>query len=140
MKYLLDTCIISEVVRSNPNQNVTNWLQSQDEQNLYLSVLTFGEIKKGIEKMAAGEKKSKLELWLENDLKQRFKGRILSVDMNTCNQWGVAQAQAESVGKPLPSIDGLIAACALANNCIVVTRNTKDMQQGGVELINPWGL
>lgn len=138
MKYLLDTCVISELIKPQPNRSVVSWLQSQTENDLYLSVLTFGEIEKGIEKAANKARKSKLKLWVEEDLKQRFKGRILAIDLDVCTKWGEIQARTELLGKPVPSIDGLIAISALVNNCIMVTRNVKDMQQSGVELFNPW--
>ena len=138
MKYLLDTCVISELIKPQPNQDVVAWLQSQAESDLYLSVLSFGEIEKGIEKAVNEARKSKLKLWVEEDLKQRFKGRILAIDLDVCTKWGEIQARTELLGKPVPSIDGLIAISALVNNCIMVTRNVKDMQQSGVELFNPW--
>lgn len=138
MKYLLDTCVISEVVKQKPDNKVLEWLQNQDETNLYLSVLTFGEIEKGIEKSANAERKKRLRLWVEEDLKQRFENRILPIDMQTAIKWGGIQGKSEAAGKPLPAIDGLIAVTGLVNNCIVVTRNTSDMQQSSVELYNPW--
>ncbi|NOX92093.1 MAG: type II toxin-antitoxin system VapC family toxin [Gammaproteobacteria bacterium] len=139
MKYLLDTCVISEVIKPKPDRKVLGWLKNQDEKSLYLSVLTFGEIEKGIEKSVDERKKNKLRLWVEEDLKQRFEGRILPIDMQVASRWGEIQGKSETAGKPLPSIDGLIAVTGLVNNCIVVTRNISDMQQSSVELHNPWG-
>jgi len=138
MKYLLDTCVISELVKPVPNDKVITWLSSIDESKLYISVLTFGEIEKGIEKLADGSKKKKLKLWLEDDLKQRFEGRLIPIDLKVALKWGQVQAISEQAGKALPAIDGLIAVSAIANNCIVVTRNTTDMEQSSVELFNPW--
>ncbi|MES9901675.1 MAG: type II toxin-antitoxin system VapC family toxin [Sedimenticola sp.] len=138
MKYLLDTCVISEVIKPKPNKKVIAWLQKQQEENLYLSVLTFGEIEKGIEKSADKDRKQRLRLWVEGDLKQRFEGRVLLIEMNVASRWGVVQGKSETIGKPLPTIDGLIAVTGLVNNCIVVTRNISDMQQSSVELFNPW--
>ena len=129
MKYLLDTCVISEAIKPKPNRQVVAWLKKQDEESLYLSVLTFGEIEKGIEKSVDGRRKNKLRLWVEEDLKQRFEGRILPIDMHVASRWGEVQGKSETVGKPLPSIDGLIAVPGLVNNCVVVTRNISDMQQ-----------
>ena len=139
MKYLLDTCVISEAIKPKPNKKVIAWLQQQQEENLYLSVLTFGEIEKGIEKSANEDRKKKLRLWVEEDLKQRFEGRILSIELQVASRWGVVQGKSEVIGKSLPTIDGLIAVTGLVNNCIVVTRNISDMQQSSVELFNPWG-
>ncbi len=139
MKYLLDTCVISEIIKPKPNKKVIAWLQKQQEENLYLSVLTFGEIEKGIEKSSNEDRKKRLRLWVEEDLKQRFEGRILSIEMKVASEWGIVQGKSEIIGKPLPAIDGLIAVTGLVNNCIVVTRNISDMQQSSVELFNPWG-
>ena len=100
--------------------------------------MTFGEIEKGVEKLANDSKKKKLKLWLEDDLKQRFEGRIIPIDLNVALKWGQVQAMSELAGKALPAIDGLIAVSAIANNCIVVTRNTSDMEQSSAELFNPW--
>lgn len=138
MKYLLDTCVISEVIKKKPNENVLAWLQAQDEASLYLSILTFGEIEKGIEKSADQNRKAKLKLWVEDDLKQRFAGRIIPIDMNVVTQWGSIQGLAELAGRVMPTMDGLIAVSGVANNCIVVTRNLSDMEQSMAELFNPW--
>ncbi len=138
MKFLLDTCVISEVIKPKPNKKVVAWLRQKKEENLYLSVLTFGEIEKGIEKSADKRRKNKLRLWVEEDLKERFEGRIFPVDMLVASRWGEIQGQSETAGRPLPSIDGLIAVTGLVNNCIVVTRNISDMQQSSVELYSPW--
>lgn len=138
MKYLLDTCVISELIKLEPNENVVRWLKGVDEDQLYISVLTFGEIEKGIEKLAKGSKKQILRLWLEGDLKHRFENRIIQIDLDVALKWGQIQAMTEKKGKPLPAIDGLIAVSALVNSCIVVTRNEVDMVQSTVELLNPW--
>lgn len=138
MKYLLDTCVISEVIKPQPDGHVISWLLQQSEDDLYLSVLTFGEIEKGIEKAADLVRKRKLQLWVEQDLKKRFEGRIIPVDLAVAVKWGVIQGAAERLGKPMSAIDGLIAVSGLVHNCIVVTRNTADMEQSSVELLNPW--
>ena len=138
MKYLLDTCVVSEIIKPRPSENVISWLQNQNEDNLYLSVLTFGEIEKGIEKLAKGTRKNHLKLWVEDDLKNRFHGRILPIDIRIATRWGEIQGQAELSGKPMPSIDGLIAVSGIVNNCTVVTRNISDMEQSSAVLLNPW--
>jgi len=138
MKYLLDTCVISEVIKKEPNANVLSWLQTQNEEDLYLSVLTFGEIQKGIEKAPDNTRKKKLKLWVEEDLKKRFKDRIIPIDLKIVSNWGVIQGIAESSGKTMPTIDGLIAVSGLSHNCIVATRNISDMKQSTAELFNPW--
>lgn len=138
MKYLLDTCVISEALKPKPNENVIAWMQNQHESSLYLSVITFGEIEKGIEKSVDETRKRKLKLWVEEDLKQRFEGRIIPIDMTVATKWGEVQGNCEQRGKPMSAIDGLIAVTGLVHNCIVVTRNVSDMQQSSVELLNPW--
>ena len=138
MKYLLDTCVISEIIRPQPDENVISWVREKNENSLYLSVLTFGEIEKGIEKAVDPVRKRKLQLWVEQDLKQRFENRIIPIDLEIAVRWGAVQGEAERVGKPMPVIDGLIAASGLVHNCIVVTRNIVDMEQSSVELLNPW--
>ena len=138
MKYLLDTCVISEIIKPKPNKKVISWLTHQDESELFLSVLAFGEIEKGIEKAADKVRKRRLKLWVEEDLKQRFEGRIIPIDLAVSTHWGVMQGIAEKAGKPMPTLDGLIAVSGLVNHCIVVTRNTSDMEQSTVELFNPW--
>ncbi len=138
MKYLLDTCVISELVRSQPALVVVEWLRQQSEQDLFLSTLTFGEIEKGIEKIASSDRKRKLVQWVGQDLKQRFENRIIPIDLAVATEWGRVQGACEKKGLPMPAIDGLIAASALVYQCAVVTRNTSDMHQSGVELLNPW--
>jgi toxin FitB len=138
LKYLLDTYVISEIIKPQPDDGVMSWLQNQDENNLYLSVLTFGEIQKGIEKARELVRKRKLQLWVEQDLKHRFEGRIITIDLDISVRWGAIQGVAELAGKPMPVIAGLIAVSGLVHNCIVVTRNIADMAQSSVELLSPW--
>lgn len=138
MKYLLDTCVISELIRTQPTSTVVEWINQQPDRDLYLSVLTFGEIEKGIEKSANPDQKRTLALWVEHDLKQRFENRIIPVDLAVATEWGRVQGACEKKGLPMLAIDGLIAASALVYHCIVVTRNTEDMRQSDVGLLNPW--
>lgn len=138
MKYLLDTCVISELIKKNPSQKVVKWISKIEEKNLFISVLTVGEIHKGIEKLPASKKKEQLYKWVNNDLKERFKDRIIAFDLQTATAWGKAQAQSELVGKAMPAIDGQIAATGISYDYIVVTRNTTDMEISGVSLLNPW--
>lgn len=138
MKYLLDTCIISELIKSKPNISVVQWLNSIDEQNIYLSVLTIGEIQKGIEKLPASKRKEKLQIWLNTDLQQRFNGRIIDINNEIALCWGKIQGKAEQTGKKMSVIDSLIASTSIIFNCTVVTRNTKDIENSGCDFINPW--
>jgi predicted nucleic acid-binding protein len=138
VKYLLDTCVISELTRKQPSEAVLDWMAAQDEACCFLSSLTIGELKKGIDRLPPSHKKTTLQVWLDQDMRQRFAGRILSIDIEVAEQWGLICAHAENRGLSLPVVDGLIAATALAHGLVVVTRNTKDMEPGGVPLLNPW--
>jgi predicted nucleic acid-binding protein len=138
MSYLLDTCCISELVKKNPNPDVEKWIASQDEQSMYLSVITFGELRKGIEKLPDSKKKKELSRWINEDLNKRFKNRIINITMDIANKWGEILATAEKQGRSLPAIDSLLAATALVNDLTIVTRNTQDMDGSGVDIINPW--
>ncbi|SLM29666.1 PilT protein domain protein [Desulfamplus magnetovallimortis] len=138
MKYLLDTCVISELIKQEPNQKVVQWIGNIEEANLFISVLTIGELHKGIEKLPDSRKKSTLHKWVMYDLRVRFKNRIIDFDIQAATTWGKIQAQSELLGKTLPAIDGLIAATGLFHDLVVVTRNIKDMKVSGVELLNPW--
>lgn len=138
MNYLLDTCVISELTKNNPSPNVVEWISKIKESSLFLSVLTIGEIHKGIEKLPASKKKEKLHKWVNYDLNERFKNKILDFDLRTATTWGKIQAQSELLGHPLPAIDGLIAATGIAYDLIIATRNTKDMEISGATLFNPW--
>lgn len=138
MSYLLDTCVICEPAQKQPSARVLAWLEDQPEETLYLSVLTLGEIRKGIARLPAGPKRRRLERWLEHDLIERFTGRIIPVDVEAADLWGRLQAQAENKGHPLPTLDSLLAATAMAHGLAIVTRNTSDFESTGVEQINPW--
>ncbi|MHB8057444.1 MAG: PIN domain-containing protein [Desulfuromonadaceae bacterium] len=138
MKYLLDTCMISELVKKEPNPAVVSWLDEQDEQKLFLSVLNLGELQKGISKLPDGTKKDELQAWVALDLVERFTGRILELDLETALCWGRLQGEAEQAGEKLRVMDSLIAATAAAHGLIVVTRNVRDIERCGVKVFNPW--
>lgn len=138
MSYLIDTCCISELVKKKPDPNVLKWFTDQDELSMFLSVITFGELRKGIEKLPHSKKKTELNRWVKEDLSQRFKNRVLNITMVEVNKWGKILSSSEKKGKPLPAIDSLIAATALVHDLSVVTRNTQDLEGSGVEVINPW--
>jgi len=138
MNYLLDTCVISELIKKYPDKKVVKWVQKTDESKLFISVLTFGEIHKGIEKLPKSRKKEKLHNWVNNELTDRFKNRIVSFDLHTAAIWGKIQAHSEEAGKCMPAIDGQIAATGICNNLVIVTRNILDMEVSGASLLNPW--
>ena len=138
MKYLLDTCVISELAKLNPNKKVADWILKENEGDFYISTLTFGELHKGIERLPTSRKKDKLQDWVKNDLKDRFWNRIVDINLDIATIWGKIQGVAEQKGKPMPVIDSLIAATGIAFKLIVVTRNVSDMEQSGVGLLNLW--
>jgi predicted nucleic acid-binding protein len=138
LKYLLDTCVISALIRPHQNETVVKWIQEKEENDLFLSVLTIGEIHKGIAKLPGSKKKRALIKWVEEDLKKRFAGRLLDITEEIAIQWGEIQGESEKKGKRMPVIDSLIAAAAIKEDLTVVTRNTKDMENSGCKIINPW--
>lgn len=140
MNYLLDTCIISELVKSKPEKLVSTWLASQDEDALFLSVLTLGEIQKGISRLESSSRKTTLQHWLDNDLCLRFNDRILPINNKVALTWGIIQGNSEKSGMPVATIDGLLGATAIAFNLIIVTRNEADFMRSGSGIFNPWKL
>ncbi len=138
MRYLLDTCVISELAKRAPNKKVIAWVTQHHEEDFCLSALTFGELHKGISKLSPSKRKESLQQWLESELKERFENRIIDIDLKVAKVWGEIQGQAAQKGRPLPAIDSLIAATGLAHDFIVVTSNISDMKESGVSLFNPW--
>ena len=138
MKYLLDTCVISELVRQRPNVRVVEWLQQQDPDSLYISFLTVGEIKKGIEKRGGDARAIKLEKWLQTTILGAFANRILPVERSVSLEWGRICGEAERTGRKRPAIDALIAATAFVHKMKLVTRNVDDMADMGASIFNPF--
>jgi len=136
--YLLDTNCISELVRLKPEPRVMAWMQAAEETLLYLSVLTLGEIRKGLAGLPQGKRRTNLETWLEIELGARFAGRILPIDVPVADRWGLLAATAKREGKTLSTIDGLLAATALHHNLTVVSRNVSDFADTRVQVLNPW--
>lgn len=136
MRYLLDTNVISEIVKTKPNTNALNWLSTIPNSYFFLSVLTIGAIRTGIEKISDKKRKQKLLLWLEQDLVQMFKSRILPIDFEVAERWGRLRAEAK---QSLAAVDSLIAATALHYDMTLVTRNISDfVGYPSLQLINPW--
>ncbi|MFI3197158.1 MAG: type II toxin-antitoxin system VapC family toxin [Methylococcaceae bacterium] len=138
MNYLLDTCVVSELIKVRSDKNVIDWIEALEEERLFLSVLTLGEIEKGIAKLPLSLRKSNLKTWLEQDLVLRFENRILNITPEIARYWGDLQGELEKQGKPMPIIDGLIATTALVHNLILVTRNVNDVKRSGVSILNVW--
>lgn len=138
MKYLLDTCVISEMVKQRPDPQVVEWLKRQDPDSLYLSFVTVGEIKKGIAKRGGDARALKLEKWLQTTILGTFSDRILPVERNVSLEWGRICGEAERIGRKRPAVDALIAATAFVHKMKLVTRNVDDMAGMGVSILNPF--
>lgn len=138
MSFLLDTAVVSELVGKNPSGAVLKWIDGQDEASLYLSVLTIGEIEKGVARLPASMRRNRLQSWVRRDLVERFGGRLLPIDTRTAARWGAIAGESERRGKPLPVIDCLIAATALVHGLAVATRNVGDFERCGATCVNPW--
>lgn len=138
MSWLLDTCVVSELVRARPKASVVRWIRERPEGELFLSVVTIGELEKGIARLPEAAKRATLEHWVRRDLADRFRGRLLAIDLAVAARWGALVDASENRGFPLPVIDSLIAATCLHHDLTVVTRNTDDMQRCGARCFNPW--
>ena len=138
MSFLLDTAVVSELVRKSPSAAVLKWIDGQDEASFYLSVLTIGELEKGVARLPASVRRSRLLSWVRRDLVVRFSGRLLPIDMRTAARWGSVTGESEKRGRPLPVIDCLIAASALVHGLTVATRNVGDFERCGATCVNPW--
>jgi predicted nucleic acid-binding protein len=137
MTYLLDTNVVSELSRPRPNPRVTSWLAAVPSQSIYVSVLTLGEIRFGILLTPDATRRERLRLWLENDLPRWFEGKLLPVTREVADRWGRLAAEAR---RPLARFDSLLAATALHHDLGLVTRNVRDFQFPGLEVINPWDI
>jgi len=141
LKYILDTNIISEFISKQPNQKVLDYINSLDENNIYLSVITIGEIRFGIEKLNKEYQAKKISIltnWLDNDLLERFEGRIVDIDKEIMFKWGKINGKLQKIGRPMPIMDSLIASTCLAKDFVLITRNTKDFYSFDIKLINPF--
>jgi predicted nucleic acid-binding protein len=135
LSYLIDTNVLSELRRKTPDEQVVNWVNSRPATSLYLSVLTLGELRKGIESLADAKRRLKLADWLETELPLFFAGRIISIDDGVADRWGRLLAHA---GRTLPAIDSLLGATAAHHGLTMVTRNSKDFANLGLDVLNPW--
>ena len=136
--FLLDTNIPSELTRPYPEPSVVQWLEEADDDLLYISVVTLGEILKGITTLPESKRRRKLQKWLTEILRPWFKGRILPVSAPIAERWGLIAGKCKLKGRPLKVEDGLIAATALENGLTVVTRNVKHFHGLGVTIVDPW--
>ena len=137
MSFLLDTNVVSEWAKPRPNSAVIAWLDEVDEDRVFLSVITLTELRYGIERLAAGKRRKRLDDWLEHELTVRFEERILVVNQRVANACGEFLARRESGGRPLGAMDAYLAATAHVHRLTLVTRNDSDFE-GTVGCLNPW--
>ena len=138
MRYILDTNIVSELINKLPNQKVTAWVKDIDRKNLYLSVITIGEIRKGVEKLPKSSRRKNIQDWFEKELLIGFEERILPLDLSVILLWGELVGELEKKGRKLPTLDSLIAATTKYHNYTLVTRNIKDFDGIDIMLFNPF--
>ena len=138
MAYLLDTCTISEMVSVKPNAKVLKWFESQSDKTLYLSIITIGEIEKGIYQLTRSKKRLRLETWLFDELVPGFQNRLLGIDRKLMTTWAKMIAELKTKGMNRQSFDSVIEATALHHQLILVTRNVKNFQNSQATILNPW--
>lgn len=138
MSFLIDTNVISEVTRPKPHSDVIAFLHEVDEDRLFMSVVTIGELRRGVALKAEGKARSALDAWLRFDLVERFSGRIIDITPPVAERWGGLMAAAKRQGVALHVMDGFLAATALTHNHTLVTRNVRDFRRFDVPLLNPW--
>lgn len=138
MSFLLDTNVVSEWVKPRPAPQVVAWLADVDEDGVFMSVVTFGELRHGIERLPAGRRRAALDRWLREELPLRFDGRVLSIDAAVANAWGTIVAQRERAGRPISTMDAFVAATAEVHDLTLVTRNASDFKPSVKTIYNPW--
>jgi predicted nucleic acid-binding protein len=137
MNFLLDTNAVSEWVKPRPNPGLIRWMESADEDRVFLSVISLAELRYGVERMAAGARRNRLEEWLRDELPLRFDGRILLVDNNVAEAWGRVVSRSEALGRPMGVMDVFLAATAEVHRLALVTRNVSDFSMLKA-IVNPW--
>ena len=140
MSFLLDTNVVSEWVRPQPDRNVVSWLAEVDEDRVFISVISLAEIRRGVEMLPAGRKRERLASWLAEELPARFEERILDIDPQIAETWGVLMARGQKIGLTLGSMDAFVAATAEVHGLTLATRNVKDFRRLAVSLFDPWQL
>jgi predicted nucleic acid-binding protein len=138
LNFLLDTNVVSEWVKPQPEPNVLRWFAEVEEDSVWLSVITFAEIRLGVERMPRGRRRTALAAWLENDLPARFEGRIIGIGLGIADAWGKLMARSATQGRTVGAMDGFLGAIALAQGFTLVTRNTEDFAPLGIRVLNPW--
>ena len=136
--FLVDTNVISGFIKPQPDSRVVKWLEAADPESLFASVVTFGEIKLGIEDLPVSKRRAELEKWLEQGLPEWFDSHLLPVTKAVADRWGTLTIAAKKKGIPITIADGLIAATAAEHDLAIVTRNVRDFAGTGVAIVNPW--
>jgi len=139
VKYLLDTCVISEISKAYPEKRLLDWVKTVPPDRLFVCTITIGEIRKGHAKLPNSKKKAKIAEWI-NCILEDYKDRILPIDLVAAENWGEIQGVSEIKGKAISTLDGLIASVARVNNLVLVTRNVSDFEECQVSIFNPWNL
>ena len=138
MTFLLDTNVVSEWVKPRPESRVVTWLAEVDEDRVFISVVTLGELRYGVERLPSSTRKHRLDDWVRHELPLRFEGRVLTVDARVADAWGTIVARRERAGKRIGAMDALIAATAETHELTLVTRNTADFESAVKLLFDPW--
>ena len=136
--FLIDTNVVSELIKARPHPRVVAWIEATHESQMYLSVLTLGEIRKGVVALADAARRVALEAWLDHELTLRFSGRILPIELGVADRWGRISGSAVARKSPIPVIDTLLAATALHHDLTLVTRDTRHAAASGVAVFDPW--
>lgn len=136
--FLLDTCLLSEFTKRRADAGVIEWLATEDEASMFVCELSLGELEKGLNKLSDAARRTKLRAFIEQEIIERFEGRIVPVDARVWRQWGVLCGESERAGRPLAVIDSLLTACALVHRLSIVTRNEGDFVHSDVAVVNPW--
>ena len=137
MRYLLDTCVLSEMVKGAPDANVIQWLQARKPHELFVSAMTWGELQRGVSSLPQSKRRSELTRWLEQ-LEAGFDDRILAFGQQAAEVWAQMTVLTEAQGKSMAAFDSIIAATACAYDCKLVTRNVRDFSHADIEVFNPW--
>jgi toxin FitB len=138
VSFLLDTNVVSELVRPRPDVGLIEWLAERDEDQVFLSVVTLAELRYGIARLPIGRRRRSLEEWLRGELLQRFDGRIMPVNDDVALTWGDVTAECAAVGRPIEAMDALIAATARVYALELVSRNARDFEAALISVHNPW--
>jgi len=140
VSFLLDTNVVSELAKPQPNAGVVRWLDEADEDSLFVSVITLAELRFGVQRLAPGARRNRLDAWIREELAGRFEGRILAVDEGVAEMWGQLLASSEARGRRMNLMDCFLAATAKVRRLILVTRNKEDFSPFTGELLNPWSV